>query len=111
MRWKLKTGFAGEIFDQKRRSRAARLLEYLLIYANYLPPEHRTASNELIEFLEHRNPGQTIVYFGLSYYGKPCGFATLMLYKDAGIGIVDHIAKAMSVPLRSAIPISPLRLS
>jgi hypothetical protein len=96
MRWRLKTGFAGEVFD-RQRSRSTNLADYLLIYANYLPAEHRTASNELIEFLERPNPGQTIVYFGLSYYGKPCGFATLMLYEAAGIGIVDHIAIAPTV--------------
>jgi hypothetical protein len=93
---RVKTGFAGEVFDQ-RRSRSAQLAEYLLIYANYLPPENRTASNELVEFLEKPNPGQTIVYFGLSYYGKPCGFATLMLYEQSGLAIVDHIAIAPTV--------------
>jgi hypothetical protein len=93
---RVKTGFAGEIFDQ-RRSRSALLADYLLIYANYLPPENRTASNELLEFLERPNAGQTIVYFGLSYYGKPCGFATLMLYGNSGIAIVDHIAIAPTV--------------
>jgi hypothetical protein len=96
MRWRLKSGFAGEVFDRKR-SRSDRLPEYLLIYANYLPPENRTDTNELLEFLERPNPGQLIVYFGLSYYGKPCGFATLMLYEQSGIGIVDHIAIAPTV--------------
>ena len=96
MRWKLKSGFAGEVFDRKR-TRSEQLPGYLLVYANYLPPEHRTASNELVEFLERPNPGQTIVYFGLSYYEKPCGFATLMLYENAGVGIVDHIAIAPTV--------------
>jgi hypothetical protein len=96
MAWRLKTGFAGEIFD-RTRSRSGRLAEYLLIYTNYLPPENRTASNELVEFLERPNPGQTIVYFGLSYYGKPCGFATLMLYESSAIAIVDHIAIAPTV--------------
>jgi hypothetical protein len=93
---RLKSGFEGEVFDQKR-SRSAELVDYLLIYTNYLTPEYRTDSNELIEFLENPNDGQTIVYFGLSYYGKPCGFATLMLYQDTGIGIVDHIAIAPTV--------------
>lgn len=96
MTMKLKSGFEGEVFDRKR-SRSTQLADYLLIYTNYLTPEYRTDSNELIEFLETPNAGQTIVYFGLSYYGKPCGFATLMLYQESGVGIVDHIAIAPTV--------------
>jgi hypothetical protein len=93
MAWKFKSGFAGEVFD-RRRSRSPRLAEYLLIYVQYLAPERRTDTNELIEFLGNPNPGQIIVYFGLSYLGKPCGFATLMLYPESGVGIIDHIAIA-----------------
>jgi hypothetical protein len=96
MAWKFKSGFAGEVFDRKR-SRSPRLAEYLLIYVQYLAPDRRTDSNELLEFLETPNPGQIIVYFGLTYHGKPCGFATLMLYPEGGVGIVDHITIAPTV--------------
>ena len=96
MAWKFKSGFAGEVFD-KKRSRSPRLAEYLLIYVQHLAPERRTETNELLEFLENPNSGQIIVYFGLSYRGKPCGFATLMLYPDSGVGVVDHIAIAPTV--------------
>jgi hypothetical protein len=59
-----------------------------------LTPQHRTRTNELIEFLENPLPGQIIVYFGLSYRGKSCGIATLMIYPNSGVALIDHMALA-----------------
>ncbi len=87
----LRSGFAVEVFD-RARARSADLTSFLQLYLQYLAPEHRTKTNELIDFLENPLPGQVIVYFGLTYHGKPCGIATLMIYTGAQVGIVDHVA-------------------
>lgn len=91
-----KSGFAVEVFDRSR-ARSSGLMPYLQIYLQYLAPEHRTKTNELMEFLENPLPGQMIIYFGLTYHGKPCGIATLMLYPADQVAIIDHIAIAPTV--------------
>ncbi|WP_322515523.1 hypothetical protein SR870_21475 [Rhodopseudomonas palustris] len=85
--------FELEIFD-RRRARSNRLAEFLTLYVHHFGPEHRTATNELVEFLSSPVSGQSIVYFGLTYNGTPCGFATFMHYVDGPIGIVDHLVIA-----------------
>jgi hypothetical protein len=92
-RRRLRSGFEAEIFDRSR-ARSAALTPYFQVYLQYLAPEHRTKTNELLEFLEKPCPGQIIVYFGLNYRGKPCGVATLMMYPASNIAIIDHIAIA-----------------
>lgn len=93
MAWRLKSGFSLDAFERKQ-SRSPRLAEYLTVYLQHLAPSHRTKTNELLEFLSNPDKGRVIVYFGLSYYGKPCGFATLMLYPDSSLGVIDHVAIA-----------------
>ncbi len=85
--------FAMEVFD-RRRARSDRLAEFLALYIHYFGPEHRTATNELVEFLSSPVAGQSITYFGLTYDNKPCGFATFMYYPEGPIGIVDHLVIA-----------------
>lgn len=85
--------FAIEVFDRKR-ARSDRLADFLALYVHHFGPEHRTASNELIEFLASPNQGQSITYFGLTYDGNPCGFATFMYYPEGPIGVVDHLVIA-----------------
>jgi hypothetical protein len=85
--------FAMEVFD-RRRGRSDRLAEFLALYVHYFGPEHRTATNELVEFLSSPVAGQSITYFGLTYDDKPCGFATFMYYPEGPIGIVDHLVIA-----------------
>ncbi|TAJ33644.1 hypothetical protein [Bosea sp. (in: a-proteobacteria)] len=82
-----------EVFD-RRNARADRLAEFLAIYVQHFGPEHRTPTNELIEFLEAPPADRTITYFGLTYDNQPCGFATLMFYPDGPIGIIDHLVVA-----------------
>ena len=89
----IKSTFALETFDRKR-ARSDRLAEFLALYVHHFGPEHRTATNELVEFLSSPVPGQSITYFGLTYDGKPCGFATFMYYSDGPIGIIDHLVIA-----------------
>jgi hypothetical protein len=89
----LKSGFAVQVFDRPR-ARSPDLLAFLQIYLQYLAPEHRTKTNELVAFLADPLPGQVIVYFGLTYRGKPCGIATLMLYPASQVAVIDHIAIA-----------------
>jgi hypothetical protein len=93
MAWRLTSGFAVETFD-RRRARSPRLTEYFTIYVQNLTPAHRTKTSELQEFLARPDQGREVVYFGLSYYGKPCGFATLMFYPEAGLGVFDHVTIA-----------------
>ena len=88
-----KSGFSIVIFERKQ-ARSEKLADYLAIYLQNFAPVHRTKTNELIDFLENPDEGRTIVYFGLAFRGKPCGFATLMIYKDSNLGVVDHIAIA-----------------
>ena len=87
------SAFALEVFD-RRRARSDRLAEFLAIYVQHFGPEHRTPTNELLDFLASPVDGQTIFYFGLTYDGAPCGFATLMYYSEGPIGIVDHLVVA-----------------
>jgi hypothetical protein len=82
-----------EVFD-RRRAKSDRLAEFLALYVHHFGPEHRTPTNELVEFLSAPVAGQTITYFGLTYADKPCGFATLMYYPEGPIGIVDHLVIA-----------------
>jgi hypothetical protein len=92
----LKSGFSLEVFE-KSQARSQRLTNYLTVYLQHLGPLHRTKTNELLEFLRNPDEGRTVVYFGLSYYGKPCGFSTLMLYPESSLGIIDHVAIAPTV--------------
>lgn len=87
------SAFALEVFD-RRRARSDRLAEFLSIYVQHFGPEHRTPTNELVEFLLSPVKGQSIFYFGLTYDGKPCGFATFMHYPDGPIGVIDHLVVA-----------------
>jgi hypothetical protein len=93
MAWRLKSGFSVDTFE-RGQARSKRLAEYLTVYLQHFAPAHRTKTNELVEFLENPDEGRVIVYFGLSYFGKPCGFATLMFYPDSNLGVVDHVAVA-----------------
>jgi hypothetical protein len=86
-----KSGFAVVAFE-RRHARSRQLAEYLTIYLQNFAPAHRTKTNELVEFLENPDEGRMVVYFGLSYHGKPCGFATLMFYPAFSLGVVDHMA-------------------
>jgi hypothetical protein len=96
MAWSLTSGFSLDAFERKQ-SRSLHLAEYLAVYVQHLTPLHRTKTNELIEFLRDPDEGRIIIYFGLSYYGKACGFATLMLYPEADLGVIDHMAIAPTV--------------
>jgi hypothetical protein len=87
------SAFAVEVFD-RRNARSDRLADFLAIYVQHFGPEHRTATNELLEFLALPPPDRTIIYFGLTYAEQPCGFATFMFYPDGPIGIVDHLVVA-----------------
>jgi len=91
MKWRIKSGFSVEAFERSQ-SRSRRLADYLAIYIQNFAPLHRTKTNELLDFLENPDEGRIVVYFGLSYSGKPCGFATLMFYPGANVGIIDHLA-------------------
>jgi hypothetical protein len=85
-----KSGFSVVIFE-KKQARSQRLAEFLTVYVQNVAAAHRTKTNELVEFLEKPDEGRVVVYFGLSYYDKPCGFATLMVYPDSYVGVVDHL--------------------
>ncbi|WP_133256031.1 hypothetical protein [Rhodopseudomonas palustris] len=65
--------------------------EFLNLYVLHFGAEHRTSTNELVEFLLSPILGQQITYYGLSYDGNPCGFATFMYYPEGHLGIVDHL--------------------
>lgn len=90
---RLTSAFAVEVFD-RRNAKSDRLAEFLAIYVQHFGPEHRTATNELLEFLAAPPADRQITYFGLTYADQPCGFATLMYYPDGPIGIVDHLVVA-----------------
>jgi hypothetical protein len=90
---RLTSAFAVEVFDY-RNSKSDRLAEFLTIYVQNFGPEHRTPTNELVEFLSAKEPGRSITYFGLTYNDEPCGFATFMFYPAGPIGIIDHLVVA-----------------
>lgn len=87
---RLTSAFALEIFD-RRSAKSDRLAAFLSIYVQYFGPEHRTSTNELVEFLIAPPLDRSITYFGLAYNGQPCGFATFMHYPEGPIAIVDHL--------------------
>jgi hypothetical protein len=89
----LRSKFSVVVFDHLS-AHASELADYLHIYIQNLTPDHRTKTNELVDFLANPLPGQQIFYFGLRYRGHPCGMATLMVYADVQVGIIDHIAIA-----------------
>lgn len=99
--------FAIEVFDRKR-ARSDRLADFLALYVHHFGPEHRTASNELIEFLASPDQGQSITYFGLTYDGNPCGFATFMYYPEGPIGVVDHLVIAPNLRGYGAFSVSAI---
>jgi len=83
--------FVLEVFDGKL-SNPKHLAGYLKIYLENIAPENRTDTNELIGFLESPLADRRIIYFGLQYAGKPCGFASLMFYPEEAVAIADHVA-------------------
>ena len=90
---RLTSAFAVEAFD-RRNARSDRLAEFMTIYVQHFGPEHRTPTNELIDFLAAPPPDRSITYFGLTYDDQPCGFATFMFYPEGPIGIIDHLVVA-----------------
>jgi hypothetical protein len=90
---RITSAFALEVFD-RRRARSDRLAEFLSVYVRHFGPEHRTPTNELVDFLSSPVSGQSIIYFGLTYDTEPCGFATFMHYPEGPIGVVDHLVIA-----------------
>ncbi len=90
---RLTSAFAVEVFD-RRNARSERLAEFFAIYVQFFGPEHRTATNELLDFLADPPADRQITYFGLTYNDEPCGFATFMYYPDGPIGIIDHLVIA-----------------
>ncbi|HTV26953.1 MAG TPA: hypothetical protein VMF32_04150 [Xanthobacteraceae bacterium] len=90
---RLRSGFAVEVFEQAN-ARSERLAGFLQVYVRNFSPEYRTKTNELLDFLERPPPDRDIVYFGLTYRGVACGFATLMYYPDGPLAIVDHLVIA-----------------
>jgi hypothetical protein len=87
---RFRSAFALEVFD-RRNARSERLPAFLSLYVRNFGPEHRTNTNELMEFLIAPPVDRSITYFGLTYNGAPCGFATFMHYPEGPIGIVDHL--------------------
>lgn len=87
----LKSKFSVVVFEWAD-ARSPELADYLHIYLQNLTPDHRTKTNELLDFLANPFPNQQIIYFGLKYRGKPCGMATLMVYPEVQLGVIDHIA-------------------
>lgn len=85
--------FALEVFD-RGNARSARLGEFLALYVQHMAAAHRTKTNELIDFLENPPLDRSIYYFGLTYRGERCGFATLMHYPQGPIAIIDHLVIA-----------------
>jgi hypothetical protein len=90
---RLASSFAVEMFDHDS-ARSDRLAEFMMIYVRHFGPEYRTQPLELLDFLASPPSDRTITYFGLTYRGQPCGFATFMYYSAGPIGIVDHIVVA-----------------
>lgn len=90
---RLTSAFAVEVFG-RRSARSPRLADFLAIYVQHFGPEHRTATNELVDFLADPPNDRMIIYFGLTYAGEPCGFATFMHYPEGPIGIIDHLVVA-----------------
>jgi len=87
------SAFALEVFERKS-ARSPRLPKFLSIYVRDFGPEHRTQSNELMEFLEQPLDDRRIIYFGLTYKDEPCGFATLMHFPEGPLAIIDHLVIA-----------------
>lgn len=87
---RLTSAFALEIFD-RRNAKSERLAAFLGVYVQYFGPEHRTSTNELVEFLVTPPSDRSITYFGLTYNERPCGFATFMHYPEGPLGIIDHL--------------------
>lgn len=83
--------FVLEVFDG-RLANPRQLAPYLKIYLENIAPENRTDTNELVGFLENPLDDRRIIYFGLQYAGRPCGFASLMFYPKDGVAIADHVA-------------------
>lgn len=88
---RIQSKFVLEVFDGKLSS-PKHLAGYLKIYLENIAPENRTATNELIGFLERPLDDRRIIYFGLQYAGTPCGFASLMFYPREAVAIADHVA-------------------
>lgn len=85
--------FALEVFD-RRNAKSPRLADYLDIYVSNFGHDHRTKTNELLDFLANPPDDRKIVYFGLTYRGIPCGFAVFMVFESEGIAVIDHLVIA-----------------
>lgn len=92
---RLTSAFALEAFD-RRNAKSDRLPAFLSLYVQNFGPEHRTNTNELMEFLIAPPADRSITYFGLTYNGTPCGFATFMHYPEGPFAIVDHLVLAQN---------------
>src|SRR6266481_5924402 len=90
---RLKPEFTVDVFERSD-AKSAELADFLYVYVQNFSPTHRTDTNELIDFLENPPGDRQIVYFGLRFKGKACGFATLMIYAEPPFGIVDHLVIA-----------------
>lgn len=90
---RVRSSFELEVFDQSS-SGLRRLEEFLDVYVRHLTPKHRTESNQLIHFLRDPLEGRRIIYFGLTFRERPCGFCALMYYPASRIGIFDFIVIA-----------------
>ena len=88
---RIQSKFVLEVFDGKL-SNPRHLAGYLKIYLENIAPENRTDTNELIAFLESPLDDRRIIYFGLSYAGTACGFASFMFYPKEAVAIADHVA-------------------
>ena len=90
---RVSSAFALDAFDH-RNAKSPRLADYLDIYISHFGRDHRTRTNELLDFLANPPDDRKIVYFGLSYRGTPCGFAVLMSFESEGIAVIDHLVIA-----------------
>ena len=90
MRSTLRSKFALEVFTSGSNLEK-RLPEFLALYVQHSPAQHRTKTNQLIDFLERPEEGRELYYFGLTYDGEPCGFAVLMFYPAHLVGMFDHV--------------------
>jgi hypothetical protein len=90
---RLASGFSLTVFE-RRNAKSRQLAPYLVLYASNFGSEHRTKTNELVEFLQTPPDDRKIVYFGLDREGEPIGFAALMIYPEKNIGIIDYLVIA-----------------
>lgn len=90
---RVESGFSLTVFE-RQNANSRRLAEYLHLYASHLAREHRTRTNELIQFLRKPPDDRRIMCFGLDHDGSPVGFAVMMVYAEKALAIVDHLVVA-----------------